>query len=222
MDGWHDGRMTSGGAATPKGERRRQALAAAASELLDSGGFDAVKHRAVAERAGLPLASTTYYFDSLDELLVAAVEHGAAKELETVRARIDEVTRRRRGADAAVELVLDLLMGQGEAEADREKLVARYERFVSSARRPAMGPLQRRLRVQLDEMLTEVLGRCGRTITRQRLRHLVAVVDGAVVSALIEGRADPRTVAREMLLEVLDDLAPPAGGALGSAPAVAP
>jgi DNA-binding transcriptional regulator YbjK len=213
---WHDGVMTSEGAATPKGERRRQALAAAASELLDSGGFDAVRHRAVADRAGLPLASTTYYFGSLDELLVAAVEHGAAVELEAVRARIDDVTRRRRGADAAAELVLDLLVGQGEAEADREKLVARYERFVSSARRPAMGPLQRRLRVQLDELLHEVLARCGRTITERRLRQMVAVVDGAVVSALIEGRSDPRTVAREMLLEVLDDLAPPVGGAPGA------
>lgn len=201
--------MTSAGAATPKGERRRQALAAAASELLDSGGFDAVKHRAVADRAGLPLASTTYYFDSLDELLVAAVEHGAAAELDAVRSRIDDVTRRRRGADAAAELVLDLLLGVGEGEAAREKLVARYERFVSSARRPAMGPLQRRLRVQLDELLTEVLFRCGRTCTHERLRQLVAVVDGAVVSALIEGATEPREVARVMLLEVLDDLAPP-------------
>lgn len=193
-------------AATPKGERRRQALAAAASELLDAGGFDAVKHRAVAERAGLPLASTTYYFDSLDELVVAAVEHGAAAELAEVRARIDEVTRRRRGVDAAAELVLDLLVGPEGG--DRERVVARYERFVASARRPEMGPLQRRLRVELDELLSEVLARCGRVSTPRRLRHLVAVVDGAVVSALIEGAAEPRAVAAEMLLEVLDDLAP--------------
>lgn len=193
-------------AATPKGERRRQALAAAASELLDAGGFDAVKHRAVAERAGLPLASTTYYFDSLDELVVAAVEHGAAAELAEVRARIDEVTRRRRGVDAAAELVLDLLVGPEGG--DRERVVARYERFVASARRPEMGPLQRRLRVELDELLSEVLARCGRVSTPRRLRHLVAVVDGAVVSALIEGAGEPRAVAAEMLLEVLDDLAP--------------
>lgn len=193
-------------AATPKGERRRQALAAAASELLETGGFEAVRHRAVAERAGLPLASTTYYFDSLDALVVAAVEHGAAREMAQVRARIDEVTRRRRGVDAAVELVLDLLVGTGGA--DRERLVARYERFIASARRPEMGPLQRRLRVELDLMLTEVLSRCGRSAPPRRLRQLVAVVDGAVVSALIEGSAEPREVAREMLLEVLDDLAP--------------
>ncbi|NKZ75274.1 TetR family transcriptional regulator, partial [Rhodococcus hoagii] len=43
--------MTS--AATPKGERRRQALVTAAADLLLEGGFDAVRHRAVATRAGL-------------------------------------------------------------------------------------------------------------------------------------------------------------------------
>src|SRR6476646_2580810 len=65
------------GVGTPKGERRRDALTAAAAELLGSGGFDAVRHRAVAEKAGLPLASTTYYFGSLDELVTVAVErHG--------------------------------------------------------------------------------------------------------------------------------------------------
>ena len=62
-------------AVTPKGERRRYALVSAAAELLCEGGFDAVRHRAVARRAGLPLASTTYYFSSLDDLIAKAVEH---------------------------------------------------------------------------------------------------------------------------------------------------
>ena len=56
-------------AVTPKGERRRYALVSAAADLLCEGGFDAVRHRAVARRAGLPLASTTYYFSSLDDLI---------------------------------------------------------------------------------------------------------------------------------------------------------
>ena len=47
-------------AVTPKGERRRGALVSAAADLLCEGGFEAVRHRAVARRAGLPLASTTY------------------------------------------------------------------------------------------------------------------------------------------------------------------
>ena len=62
-------------AVTPKGERRRCALVSAAADLLCEGGFDAVRHRAVARRAGLPLASTTYYFSSLAELKIAALEH---------------------------------------------------------------------------------------------------------------------------------------------------
>ena len=67
-------------AATPKGERRRFALVSAAADLLCEGGFDAVRHRAVARRAGLPLASTTYYFSSLDDLIAKAVEHVGIRE----------------------------------------------------------------------------------------------------------------------------------------------
>ena len=38
-------------------------------ELIGEHGPDAVTHRAVAERAGLPLSATTYWFDSKEELL---------------------------------------------------------------------------------------------------------------------------------------------------------
>jgi DNA-binding transcriptional regulator YbjK len=101
--------MTSG--TTPKGERRRQALVEAAAALLVEGGFDAVRHRAVAERAGLPLASTTYYFASLDALVTAAVEHHGRTELDRGRARLDELVTRQRSPDTLVELVLELLLG---------------------------------------------------------------------------------------------------------------
>src|SRR5690349_22935278 len=96
-------------ATTPKGERRRAALVEAAAELLVEGGFDAVRHRAVAERAGLPLASTTYYFDSLDELVTAAVElHGRA-ELAGGREKLAALPTGALDDDALIEMVLDLL-----------------------------------------------------------------------------------------------------------------
>src|ERR1700756_5424675 len=87
-------------AVTPKGERRRHALISAAAALLSEGGFDAVRHRAVARRAGLPLASTTYYFSSLDDLLVQAVEFIGTQEADQLRARLAKLTRRRRGGGA--------------------------------------------------------------------------------------------------------------------------
>ena len=98
-------------AVTPKGERRRYALVSAAADLLREGGFEAVRHRAVARRAGLPLASTTYYFSSLDNLVENAVEHIGAMEAAQLRARVEALSRRREtGAVATTLKVGDLEM----------------------------------------------------------------------------------------------------------------
>ncbi|NKY35829.1 TetR family transcriptional regulator [Nocardia speluncae] len=196
-------------ATTPKGERRRRALVAAAAELLLEGGFDAVRHRSVATRAELPLASTTYYFESLEDLIARAVEFSGNAELESMRRRVGEVTHRRRGAEATVDLVLDLLIGSdGVDEGAWARLIARYERTVASARHPELREVQLRLRGQLDELLADVLRRSDRIVRPEQLRRLVAVVDGAAVAALSEPDPQPRRLARGALLEVIDIVAP--------------
>ncbi|WP_026343812.1 TetR/AcrR family transcriptional regulator [Nocardia sp. BMG111209] len=196
-------------ATTPKGERRRQALVAAAAELLLEGGFDAVRHRSVATRADLPLASTTYYFQSLEDLIARAVEFSGNAELDAMRRRVGEVTHRRRGAEATVELILDLLVGtDGYDEFARGQLLARYERSVASARHPELREVQLRLRTQLEDLLADVLRRSDRVVRGEQLRRLVAVVDGAVVAALTEPEPQPRRTARGALLELIDVIAP--------------
>ena len=195
--------------ATPKGERRRYALACAAADLLVEGGFDAVRHRAVATRAGLPLASTTYYFESLDDLIACAVELLGNRELEVMRGRIDELGDLAHDVEPTVDLIDDLLIGpEDDVDDGRERLIARYERFIASARRPQLREVQSRLRAQIDDLLTDVLRRSGRIVEEQQLRRLVAVVDGAVVGALGEVEPEPRTMARSMLMEVLEVVAP--------------
>jgi len=193
-------------AATPKGERRRAALVEAAAKLLVEGGFDAVRHRAVAERAGLPLASTTYYFDSLEDLVAAAVEHHGNAELETGRRRLEELATRNRGVQAMVELVLDMLLGpeSGDEEADAEAVLLRYERLVATGRRPYLRPLMRTLSAQLNTLLTEIFARSGTPMTEAELEKLVALVDGAVVNALIAVDPAPRAAAARMLQAALD------------------
>lgn len=201
------------GASTPKGERRRQALIESAAELLDEGGFDAVRHRAVAERAGLPLASTTYYFDSLDVLVTAAVEHLARTELAVCRARLAQLPSHPGGDESVIELLLDALLGPESAGAGIEAVLPRYERFVAAGRRPWLAPVMRELRVELDVLLAEVLARSPRfpavgpgqagVVDQEQIELIVAVVDGAVVNALIEAAPDPRAAARRMLLRSL-------------------
>jgi DNA-binding transcriptional regulator YbjK len=182
---------------TAKGERRRQELVTAAAELLRSGGFDAVRHRAVAEKASLPLASTTYYFASLDDLVTAAVERTSRDELAEGHEQLAA-----NPGDLA-EVVLDLLLGPESRGGGLEAVLLRYERLVGAGRRPYLAPLMRELRGELDALLADILARSGRPLDEVALRDLVSLVDGAVISALIEADPDPRAAAREVLLRHL-------------------
>ena len=182
---------------TAKGERRRHELVTAAAELLRSGGFDAVRHRAVAEQAGLPLASTTYYFASLDDLVTAAVERTSRDELAEGREQLAA------DRDDLAEVVLDLLLGPESRGGGLDAVLLRYERLVGAGRRPYLAPLMRELRGELDALLGDILARAGRPLTAERLRDLVSIIDGAVISALIEADPDPRAAAREVLLRSL-------------------
>ena len=181
---------------TEKGERRRALLVAAAAGLLAEDGFSAIRHRAVAERAGLPLASTTYYFDSLDELVTAAAERLGRDDMEQARADLD-------AAEDPYEVVLDLLLGPRSRTEGLPAVLLRFERLVGSGRRPFLAELMREQRAELDAVLVEALRRAGHEPAAAQLRRIVALVDGAVVSALIEADADPRGIARVALAEAL-------------------
>ncbi|MGU3432341.1 TetR/AcrR family transcriptional regulator [Actinomycetes bacterium M1A6_2h] len=194
--------------ATPKGKRRRQALITAAADLLLTGGYDAVRHRSVAARASLPLASTTYYFDSLDDLVARAVELNGARELEIVRNRLCSITPRARGAEATVELMVDLVVGPDTDDSRRDLLIARYERFIASARHPELRTIQRQLRIDMETLLVDALDRAGRCISRAGARRMLAMVDGVILGALGDVDSDPRERVREVLLGLVDHEAP--------------
>jgi len=194
-------------AVTPKGERRRYALVSAAADLLCEGGFDAVRHRAVARRAGLPLASTTYYFSSLDDLIANAVEHVGTRETEELRDRVATLSRRRRGAESTADLLVDLLVGESP-ERVTEKLISRYERIIACARQPGLRDIQRRILRQRTDAVVEVVERSGRAVRAELLTALVCAVDGAVVAALVGDGDGPRATARATLIDVIDVLAP--------------
>jgi DNA-binding transcriptional regulator YbjK len=188
---------------TAKGERRRQSLVTAAAELLRSGGFDAIRHRAVADHAGLPLASTTYYFASLEDLVTAAVDRTSRDELAEGRQQLAELGSGPAPAGELVELVLDLLLGPESRDGGLDAVLLRYERLVGAGRRPYLAPLMRELRGELDALLTAILARSGHPMDASALRDLVSLVDGAVISALIEADPDPRAAAREVLTRSL-------------------
>jgi len=191
-------------AVTPKGERRRHALVRAAAELLCEGGFEAVRHRAVADRAGIPLASTTYYFSSLEELVENAVEYLGSAEVVALRTRVTELPRRRRRSEAAADVLVDLLA----AETTREQLISRYERYIACARYPRLRGVQRVLLEQRLDAVAEAMARSGRLTRPDMMAALLYSVEGAVLSALVNDGSGLRESVRATLVNVIDVLAP--------------
>lgn len=105
---------------------RRDALLSAAIELFVEGGSRAVTHRAVAAAAGLPAATTTYYFASIDDLLrealhqhidhwFAAMEVYAALDWTALLEQVD--------VTSAVQLTVDLFERRPASVATRELTV---------------------------------------------------------------------------------------------------
>ncbi len=195
-------------AVTPKGERRRYALVSAAAELLCEGGFEAVRHRAVARRAGLPLASTTYYFSSLDDLIISAVEHIGMVEVAQLRARVATLSRRRRGSETTADVLVDLLVSDETGSGLSEQLISRYERYIACSRSPALREIQRRSMRQRADAIAEAIERSGRRARTELVTKLICAVDGAVICALVEEQPHPHAAARATLIEVIDVLAP--------------
>ena len=107
------------------------------------------------------LAATTYYFSSLDDLIVKAVEHVGALEAQQLRERVAGLSRRRRGAEATVDVLVDLLVGDDPESQVSEQLISRYERYIACARQPrsARGPAA-------DSAAADRRGRQGRRSVR--------------------------------------------------------
>lgn len=67
-----------------KSEVRRRLILEAALNIIAKEGVRAIRHRAVAKEANVPLAATTYYFKDIDELIVDTFTLYTEKALEKV------------------------------------------------------------------------------------------------------------------------------------------
>lgn len=179
--------------AQERGRRRRDALLDAGVELLAEGGFAAMSHRAVAERAGLPLAATTYYFRSRDDLVAAAFEQMVDLDLaatrERFRARIGrdgDDRAARMPARAAAEALAAALLPQDEAE--RRRHLALWELYLQAGRDPALRPLARAWSDRCRATTSELLRIAGYPATAAAVRLLGATADGLAIEAVVEAR----------------------------------
>src|SRR5215211_7118326 len=122
------------GTNVPKGEARREAILRATLTLIGEHGPDAVTHRAVAERAGLPLSATTYWFESKEQLLQETLLLAAREETERLERIVLELAPRELDVGEWARAVSAVLAA--DLASDPVRHVAFTELVLEGTRRP--------------------------------------------------------------------------------------
>lgn len=200
---------------TARGELRRTALVAAATQLLGEAGPTAVTARGVAARAGVPLAAVTYYFDAVGTLVQEAAERLFADHLDRAAALV-----RDRAAGPWEETLVRVWFDPSPDGPDPARVRGTLAQVLAAATAPALAPSLQRWDAALVREVGHVLRAAGRDVSRTRV--LLAALDGAALARL--GGVDVRTGERAAdddllaglvaeLRAVVDDLAPVVDGA---------
>ncbi|KRC64652.1 hypothetical protein ASE12_07670 [Aeromicrobium sp. Root236] len=155
---------------------RRDELLAAAIELFAEGGSRAITHRAVAARAGLPSATTTYYFESIDELIREAL--GAhidqwSRDLEALAAIDIDVDV---SLDDASQLISRVFAVRGPEVAALELAI-----FLAAARVPELRDNAARSMQAFEDLATNLLGRVGVNEPGPLAASIVTLITGTAV-----------------------------------------
>ena len=171
----------------PRGAARREALLEAVLRIVAEVGADAVTHRRVAEMAGLPLASTTYWFDSKEHLLTAALEFAADRDVVRLHTLAAELAGDAGTVEAIVTAIVEPL--DDGLQASRGSLMATYALLLEAARRPALRAVARRWTDAYMETIGGLLERAGSLRPREDAQLLLGAADGLLIEQLASGEA---------------------------------
>jgi len=187
-----------------RGAARRLALLDAAVRVIGRGGIAAVDHRAVAAEAGVALGSTTYYFDSKDDMVARALEHVAEREAERLRSE-SEGGALDVGPALLPERLADIVIHAWAG--DRVILLAQYELYLESARRPDLRPAAERWDRAYRDLLQHALELLGAPDPPRRARLLCAGLDGLLLDHVATA-SDPAEL-RSLAIELIERIAAP-------------
>ncbi len=172
-----------------RGVRRRAELIGATLRVVERDGAAGVTHRTVAKEAGTPTSLATYYFATLDDLLVAALTDVSEHYERTLREILD------RGHDELGGLAE--LVAAAATDPGRGRALAERELSTLAARRPALRGLAHGWRQQVAEI--------GRLYTTDpiAIAALVAAVDGLCASVLLAETPPDTNRLRSVLTRVV-------------------
>lgn len=163
--------------------RRAERIVDAAIDVIVSKGIEGLSHRAIAAAAGVPLGSTTYYFETLDDIVMAATKEAIERDTAVLDAWAAGIKRKEDLVSALTERVFD------EAS-HRERSIAYYRLYLGAAARPELQELAYTWARVMTEILEEF-------VDDETAEALSTLYDALVMRVLIMGgRVTRRDVER--------------------------
>jgi DNA-binding transcriptional regulator YbjK len=185
---------------------RRRALLEAAAEVVAERGVGGATHREIARRAGVPLSTTSYFFASIDELVLEALRIFQAELL----AQIEDLQTRTASQRLTPVQAVDALLGVLLAE-PASRIVAQFEGYLEAARRPEQRPSVASVIEAFERLAESMLTAAGAQRPAEGARAFVALIYGFALHRVAwpRPRGDRAALRRAMLdlflLQLLDN-----------------
>ncbi|HUQ57558.1 TetR family transcriptional regulator [Lentzea sp.] len=160
-----DGQKVDGRKA--RGEKKRRAIIEATLRVIERDGIAGVTHRSVAREAGVPTTAPTYYYATLDDLLIATL-------LWSAEVLCDDMLQIVASGGSAREIAEVIAKAVDE---NRGRTLAEYELYLLAGRRPELKAAARRW---LDLAVEAV-----RPADPVAFRAFLAAIDGLLIQGLI-------------------------------------
>lgn len=175
--------VTSAAPSQRRSRARREALLRAAVALIAEGGVRAVTHRAVADRAGVPLAATTYYFASIQQLTEEALRLHVRERVSELQVLAESAATGSGTADQVAERFVAALLAR-----DRDATIAQFEVYLEAARNPALRQCVAGALDAFESLARAALAALGARRPAEAAAAFVAVINGFALNGLARPR----------------------------------
>lgn len=179
---------------------RRDKLLDAAIALFAEGGARIITHRAVAAKAGLPPATTTYYFTSIDELIEEALSRHIELWLHDLEALAVTPVEGDISFGDASGLITTIF-----AVRSTDIVGLQLSIYLAAARNPDLRPKAAEALTALEGLTAKLLHHVGIIDAESLARSVVAVIAGSAFGRLSERHTNEEEAA--MLYRAIRGLA---------------
>ncbi|GAA1463496.1 hypothetical protein GCM10009619_42150 [Williamsia maris] len=139
-------------------------------------------HRAVTETANVPLATVSYFFDSINDLTIEAIRAFTARRVDELQKLVEQA------ADTSVAGANVNKAVADNRVSDRAQLLAMVEAYLYAAREPTMRDLVGEMLAAFEALAASTLRIAGAPAPDPIARSFVALVDGYSLHSMSSDR----------------------------------